>query len=592
VPGLSNETDLAWTGPSTVGSTDPDPTGSVATSGDPNDSTGGDDDDDDDDSDGDSTGETGEPQPPPRAYDLDGDGLNDTDLSVATCADDPSTTCLVVDSDITPTASVFLWNGTPECSGSLHGTPIATIGDHEGSALHEVHAAACAAVGDVAPPRLAVIDVDAGTVIASAIAPTAQIYGWIEVARDPAGLGHPILAPSYSDGAFPGGNWGTVCAYRPDLTPSPACGGDGFVATGVGAPAPYFREVGGTMQDLDGDGWEDLNLVFHQTIASVSINTLANLGATTFDVAAADEPGSPAWFHSGRNYGSHAAFTSDVGTNRLLLVGGVPVGTFADDLCNVSRFVAMLEAPAGQPGARGLAWSNYFGFSSSIFATYDPQYVSDSSQDVARLADAVDGCIHRFEDSRSTMDGEAVVVIDYFDMEAPIDYCLDEQFALYQDPAWTDEKAAAWYDCFEANVTAPGRWGMQVLRESDGAGLTGAQELYVWGWTDTVLPGGEIIYLVEQLPGVGAFDLSDREPSELQLWALVGGLFEPRASAPIAGRPRVIAAPPRPDLGQGAFSYAAELTLADRDRDGLDEIQLDDDQWIGWDNVRGSMIVK
>ena len=568
---------------------DDDTTGGKATTDDDPDSTGDDDDDDDDESSGD---ETGEPEPTSRGHDLDGDGSNDTDLSIAACPDDPAATCLIVDSDVTPTTSVLLWNGTPDCSGNLHGTPLGVLGDHEGSALHEVHAAACASADDVTPPRLAVVDVDAATVVASATAPAAQIYAWVEVARDPAGLGHPVLAPSYSDGDYPGGNWGTVCAYRPDLAASPACGGDGFVALGVGTPAPYFREVGGTMQDLDGDGWDDLNLVFHQTIASVSIATLGDLGALTFDVAAADEPGSPVWFHSGRNYGSHAAFTSDAGTNRLLIVGGAPVGTFSDDLCNVSRFLAMLEAPAGQPGARTLAWSRYYGFSSTIFATYDPQYVSDPFQDVARLADVVDDCIHRFADSRSTMDGEAVVVIDYFDMDAPISYCLDEQFALYQDPAWTDEKAEAWYECFGANVAAPGRWGMQVVRESDGVGLTGAQELYVWGWTDTVLPGGEVVYLVEQLPGVGAFDLSDREPSELQLWALVDGLFQPRASAPVAGRPKIFTAPPRPELGQGAFSYTAELTLADRDRDGLDEIQLDDDQWIGWDDVRGSMVLK
>ncbi|MEM6991270.1 MAG: hypothetical protein AAF721_12250, partial [Myxococcota bacterium] len=383
-----------------------------------------------------------------RAFDLDGDGIPDTDLAVGVCPDDAAATCLLVTSEVTPTQTVVLWGGTPTCLGGLHGSPLAVLGDFAGSALFEVSVAACQQTARaVAPPVLAVVDVDAATILGSATAPANQIYGWVETVGAPDGRRHPVLAPSYSDGENPSGNWGRLCAYRPDLPSSPECG-DGFVAMDVPLALPYFREVGGTVQDLDGDGWQDLNFIFHRTVASASIGTLGALGSVTFDVAAADEPGSPAWFHSGRNYGSHAAFTGSDGSERLLLVGGAPIGTFADDLCNVSRFVALLQAPAGNPAGRALAWSRYFGFSSTTFSTFAPQYVADPSQDVARLADVVDGCIHRFSDSRSQMDGEDVVVIDYFAMTAPIDYCLDEQYALYQEPTWTDEKADAWYTCF------------------------------------------------------------------------------------------------------------------------------------------------
>lgn len=501
---------------------------------------------------------TGEPAPA-GAFDLDADGAAETDLSLGPCTGSADLTCLLVDSPLVATTEVVLAATADQCDGNYHTTRLTLLGDHGGDGLAEVAARFCRFDGAEGPPALAVVDLAAALVTARADAPAVQDHAWSDDVRDPQGRLHPFLAPSYGDGENAAGNWGFLCVHRPDLPDAPTCG-PGFSAIPTLLAPGEFREVGGTLQDLDGDGWDDINLIYHRRQYTVSPATLTLLNNIEYDVAAATEPGSPQWFHSGRNYGTHAAVVGADAKDRLVIVGGTPVGSFTDDLCNVSRFIAVLESTPAQPATRTLAWSKYFGFSSTIFTTYDPQYAADPTQDVARLADAVDGCIHRFADSRTTMDGAEVLLVNYFAMDAPIDLCLVEQYALYQPPTWTQEKADAWYGCFAKNRTAPGVWGMQVLDERTGTGLTGSQGTYVWGWSDELLPG-ERVYLVEYLAGPGAFDLSDRAASPLQVHVLAGGLWGSRGSFPVAGRPKIVAGAPRGALGVGSYTSLSQLTL-------------------------------
>ena len=132
----------------------------------------------------------------------------------------------------------------------------------------------------------------------------------------------------------------------------------------------------------------------------------------------------------------------------------------------------------------------------------------------------LDGCIHRFSDSRTTIGDAEVVLINSFTHDAPIDSCIDEQYPLYLEPTWTQEKQDVWYGCVEANLASPGVWGMQARREDTGASVTGSGQTYVWGWSDAILPGGEIAYLVESLPAQVRFDLADVPASQLQVLAL------------------------------------------------------------------------
>lgn len=529
---------------------------------------------------------TGAPLPA-RAFDLDDDGTRDTDLAIAPCSQDAQWTCLHVQSEIVAGGEVVLAEAPDACTGTLAGTRLRLVGDHGGDGLSEVMAAHCRADR----PALAVVDAAAMTIAGSATAPPPHAYAWVDAAEDPQGKLHPLLAPSYGDGEDPNATWGYLCAYRPDLPEDMSCG-TGFIKVPLWSGAGVFREVGGTLQDLDGDGWQDVNVIYHRTQFSASIASGATLQVLEYDVAAATEPGAPKWFHSGRNYGTHAAITGGDGKPRLVIVGGTPVGSFTDDLCNVSRFVAVLAGEPGQPGSRALAWSKYFGFSSSIFKTYDPQYANDPMQDVARLADAVHGCVHRFSDSRATVDGQAAIVVNYFAMTAPVDLCLEEQFQLYIPPTWTQEKADAWYGCFAQNRKASGKWGMQALREADGGGITGSQGTYVWGWSTTLRPGDETLYLVESLPPTTLWDLSDVAPGTMQVLALVGGLWTPRGTFPIAGRPKIALVGAEGARGVGSYTAFAELTAADRDGDGLSEVALEDGTWVGWDEGSQGFVVK
>jgi len=524
------------------------------------------------------------PEPPAKtyAYDLDGDGTADTDLSVAAC---DAGTCLVVDSTVTAVTSVPLSPLANGCSGNVVGTHLRVIGDHLGGPLHEVSAVYCPA----GPPALAVVDVEAAAVVANAVAPAGIAHAWVDHPSGPDGLLYPFLAPSYGDGGGPAPTWGTVCVFKPGTSSS--CGA-GFGAA-AGTPSPTaFREVGGVLQDLDGDGFEDITLIFHTLVHTVSTASLAVLNTLQFDVAAVAEPASPKWFHSGRNYGSHAAHKGADGVLRQAIVAGAPVGTFTDYNCNVSRFVAVLASQPGAPATRTLAWSNYFGFASTIFSAYGAQWAGNPAAVVARPADVMDGCIHRFSDSRSVMDGQEVLVFNYFAQTAPVDLCLSKQYQLYVEPTWTDEKADAWYGCFASNVGAMGLWGMQVLRESDGLPLTGSQQTYVWGRTSTALPSGEAVYLVEYVLGDGRWDLADRELTPIRVQALVEGLWTERGVFPVAGRPKIRTVVPTGAVGLGSYSFIAELSEQDLDGDGVLEIELDDGAWVGWDAATQAFVIK
>lgn len=533
---------------------------------------------------------TGDP-PPARQYDLDRDEVPDTDLSLGPCLRDPLHTCLQVDSDLVASGEVLISPTVDQCDANYLGRALVQLGDHTADAVDEVSLGHCRFDGAQGPPSLVVVDVAAGTVVARADAPVAQDYAWADVVRAPGGALHPFLAPSYGDGENPAGNWGYLCIFKSPTAPGdPACGpGFRMVATPTGAGV--FREAGGTVQDLDGDAWDDIHLIYHRRIHTISPATLGVIADVEYDVAATTEPNSPQWFHSGRNYGTHSAVTGDDGQHRLTIVGGTPVGSFTDDLCNVSRFLAVLESSPAQPATRHLAWATYFGFSSTIFATYAAQYAADPMQDVARLADAVDGCIHRFSDSRTTMDGAEVLLVNYFAMDAPVDLCLHEQFDLYQPPTWTDAKADAWYTCFAKNRKSPGTWGMQVVDEATGTGLTGSQTTYVWGWSDQVAPDGERVYLVEYLPPKTLWDLSDVPPGTLQVQALAGGLWQPRGAFPVAGRPKLDLREPRGPRGAGSYTAYAELTL--HPHDGAPAgVELEDGTIVGWDPATTTYAVR
>ena len=521
----------------------------------------------------------------PTEWDLDSDGVMDTDLAIGICVGSGGGTCLVISSNLTSVVEVPIADLGDGCllgvfGSSTGGSEIRLTGDHGGDGISEVTTVHCPGDALVSRVTISVVDITTGELSGQAAAPDGAPHVHVLHPQGPNGLRHPVLAPGYGDGHY-GPPWARLCVYRPQLASDPECG-PGFSSIEIPGPPATFREAGGLVQDVDGDGWEDVHLIYHGMVWYGSIQSLASIASVEFDVALATEPASPPLFHSGRNYGSHRGFVSGEGEPRTLIVGGAPLGSFEDTNCNVSRFVAMLAQDGMVPETRHLAWSRYYGFASTIFDTYDPFYDTNPAGDVVRPADVMDGCVHRFSDSLTIMEGVPAVLINYFDQQAPHDLCLEEQWALYQVPVWTDAKADAWYSCFAANVASSGVWGMQLLRVSDGHPLTGGQGHYVWGWSDALLPGGEVVYLLEMLPGEGRFDLADRAPSPLQAFALVNGIWSSRGVFPVEGRPLMKSTQAIDSLGVGSMTYISELTVADADGDGIQEVALEDGSWIEW----------
>ncbi|HZO17045.1 MAG TPA: hypothetical protein VFB62_27400, partial [Polyangiaceae bacterium] len=180
-------------------------------------------------------------------------------------------------------------------------------------------------------------------------------------------------------------------------------------------------------------------------------------------------------------------------------------------------------------------------------------------------------------------DGEEAVLFNVFDAPTPVDACLVEQYALYIEPAWTPAKSDAWYACAAKNAGTLGTWGMQARRRSDGASITGSLQTYVWGWSDQLLPSGEVAYLVETLPTLVRFDRADVPDTALTVMTLVNGLWQSIGVLPVAGPPKIVLEAARGANGVGSSTGLAELSLRDADDDGIAELELTGGQWIEYD---------
>lgn len=525
------------------------------------------------------------PSAPTYSFDLNGNGTNDTSLTLGPCSAAPDSTCLLVTSTVTPNKEVLISPNRNVCEGNVTGRRLEVIGDHVNDPLQEVAVLYCEQRGVGTPPALAIVDVSAGRVVARAVAPAGQRHSFSDYPRDPDGKRYPFLAPSFGDGdtTFYGQTvWGYLCLYKPDRPSDEKCG-NGFTAVNTVPKEPFFREVGGYLQDLDGDGWEDITLLFHKLVYTISTRTAAVIAATEYDVAIATEPNSPKWFHDGRNYGTHSAFTGPDGKLRALIVSGMPVGGFNNVMCNVSWFVATLESVPGRPDTRTLGWSRYYGFNATTFSEVASAYAENPSVKVARPADFQNGCIHAFSDARSVMDREHVVIFNVFRQDVPVKTCIKEQYQLYLEPRWTPDKQRAWHECSTANLKSRGMWNVQVLRERDGVPLFSSPNVYIWGSSKDLLPSGETVYLVEPLPQPTVpFDLQQHEPAPLRVRTLVNGQWSEQGALPVVGRPRIRQVWGDGSRGYGSYTYFAELTLEDIDGDGVKDLQMADGTWVGY----------
>jgi hypothetical protein len=511
------------------------------------------------------------------------------------------------------------------------------IGDHTGDGIPEVAVhfvqrtpATTACAYPLEYPVLVVIDPVTAKVIARAAPPIGSlcatvptyenprhtippIRAYADYAAGPHARLYPFLAPPYGDGdpVYTSGRWGYTCVFHPGAGPTDC--GIGFAKIAeLGKPTSKglfpFREAGGLVFDVDRDGWDEILLIYHYTLQVISVRAVAAVDTVSFNVAHAEHPKervtSATWLgiapvserlkhlHSGRNFAIFSAFADTRGA-RITAVAGSPVGAFDEYMCNVSRFAAALATD--DSGRLGLAWSVYYGFQSSTFSRFDPDLAA--APPVDRLGDFTNGCIHRFSDARTVLDGRGVVLIDVFHTAADADRCLPEQYALYLPPAtnWGDAKYEAWLACAKRSRDTAGDWTVEALDARTGELVASVPRSYVWGWSDRVLPGGRPIYVVESWTDRAGFDLDRRtEPRALHLAAFDHGHWTDIAAFPAgAARPLVRAVQPHGPIGTGAFTTLAELSFADRDGDGLVDIELMDHTWIGYDaRAPGTLSVK
>ena len=584
---------------------------------------------------------------PTHSVDLDGDGTAETTVRVGSCGE--SAVCLqVLKSPLMSTRAIPLGSPSYRLNAQNFGSEIAAIGNHAGGPLAEVavlynrvkHA-----------PAIAVVDVEAGQIVSWAVAPDAGLpagsqrqiyrrsYGDVVLDRSSRRL-YPFLAPGHEDGPYLADTartanvsanaysvWGYMCVLAASgaIKGDGPCEGRGFVRINT-APldtlrgARWSREFGAYLQDLDGDGWDDINVLFKTAVVTYSLRQATRLTTTVFDVAPAS--GRLHLFHGGRLRGSVSAGDAENGKLRTVMLAGVPVGAFSDYNCNVSRYVGVLESAVGRPESRRLSWVHYLGFTSNSFERLDPKYRAHPEDVLTRPGDFLNHCVHRFSDGRSAWGGRRIIMFNSFQDSSPRAWCVKEQYAWHvtqvtHQTAEERDAFKAWLGCYGLLPTrVRGRWSTVALDEETGRTLLTASDTYVWGRSTTVLPDRTPVYVVEDLPtgsdtefsfaanlsyrevataaGVDRLEIgsSPKPPREGRIAVLDdAGRFKTLYSLPSAQRPRI-----RSERGGGSRAGLpagyAELTAEDIDGDGKADILLEDGSWVGISPGTGQFAVK
>jgi hypothetical protein len=464
-----------------------------------------------------------------------------------------------------------------------------------------------------ARPWLSIIDLNTGIQIAHAASQTGYTLDttWFDYILGPHGEKYPFLAPGahYLDprhtsatktyGSFP--QWDYLCIFDPSYITKndPACDA-GFKHYSTSFEAARFRHAGGWVEDVDGDGWGDINLPYLQYILTISGKTGQLLGLSHLDVAARSEPKSPRFFHGGRFYGTFASFRDPpTGARYVLIADGEAVGRFVDPYCGVSRYFAVAQ---WQDYHLELKWSDYLSFAKTSFR---PPYRSITKY--SRLGDDLNKCVHRFGTSLEWLSGKPYVIFNLFTKADPRPDCQEELLA--EQASHFDATASAPYEkvCVKQKVwLVPGHWSVEILDAQTGASVKHYPNLYVWGEAPSVVANQSNILLAQRMTSNGGevrFDQTARLIDSFALVRLVSG--------PALTSVATLAAPPSPPQitpqisnivgnyygsyppGVGSsFEGIAKLTLRDIDGDGLNDIELRNGQWIGWSSAEGKLVVK
>ncbi len=432
--------------------------------------------------------------------------------------------------------------------------PFRSIGDYTGDGREEAYFLYCNQSG---VRTMFIVDFATQSIIGQNTVSSefAAFPVFVESVKDPQGRLHPYMANGYGDT----GAWGYLCVYQPGASPN-GCGA-GFVRISTKPTklplheSNIFREVGGFAQDIDHDGWEDINLMYHFGIITVSVPAQIIINETYYDVALPDEPNSPKWFHSGRNYGLHQSFSYN-NTDYNLIIGGISVGTYhsdpamgvSDAMCNVSRFVSLL---GGNSSSRSLLWSDYLGFHSNIFRSVEEGTVD-------RLGDFQNGCIHYFNKQIFDIGGKKLIAYNIFGEAAQIDQCIPEQKGFYEG------NPTPWYTCMVKNMKSTGRWTLVVKDLLTGVDVARFPNYYVLGWSDQLIAGKNTAFAAMKLPSSSKypFDLDLIAEKKYIAFTLSSALqMESEMDIPSGATPTLNYMSVRGPVGVGANSGVPVLVL-------------------------------
>jgi hypothetical protein len=577
--------------------------------------------------------------------DLDLDGTMDTNLSTGTCASSSSHWCILLDSKLSGAPKEILVRPKTRQSGNdacrskplyeiQFNRPIA-IGKHSGGKYQDISLffnlpEKCVDSSVYYRPLIGVYSASTQKLIATSQSPVllTDYYSyfmsglssaWVNpaetgVVRGPDGRFYPYILPGYGDSNQhgPGATYGFMCIFQVNASGDPGYCGKGFTPV-ITQPSPnYFREAGTYVGDLDGDNWEDITVLFHSQVLTISVGKVMNgqtpssATVTSYNVSEADIPqsapnGSLGLFHSGRNYGYHSLIRGNDGKMRSVMVGGSPVGDH-NPFCNVSRFTAVLESSPGNLAGRRLAWSHYFGFNSNIFAS-----TKSSQPNVAREGDFANGCLHVYENGLTKDAGNVRIHFNYFE-SARRGLCVAEQYLLYLTN-WSPAANSGWQSCLTAQTEAsPGSWNWRLEDTVTGAGVTGSPNTYVWGVNDRIFPGQQPFYVLEALPANVKFRFVDQNldpAAPLRAQNLVNNLWSrsyalPRATKRL--RPILVRTTPVRSIAADDQPFVT-MSLKDVDGDGLLDFQVTDGdpavrtsketlRWVGYSRAQDKLVIK
>jgi hypothetical protein len=527
--------------------------------------------------------------------DLDDDGVDDSTLTVSRCPspDGGTEACFSVRSTAFP-ALTSVPIDVPAGVVPLV-IDIASIGRHFPGPIATI-AVLFRDSKSQAPVSMHVVDPNANAVVARMTGPAnvaaAGVYhGRL---RGPERRKYPFLMGGFAsvDSLSSNPGWVHVCRFDPGsrhATPPPEsfCG-RGFRAGSVlvrreelgdtqGIWGPhYIRFQGGVLDDLDGDGWDDITYPTSWVLKSISGRTLDTLKANAFNPSAQTEPNAQlAGFHDGRIYAGLTSFDDASRAKKRLLVAATNgVGMFNDPHCAVSRYIAMFESNARDPSSRRLAWSQYIGFSGSVYVLPPVSY-----QLVVRMENRTDKCPHRFGNALVEYGGGHAVAYSVFQaVPETLRLCYKEGYEVAFEQAAPQGLTA----CLDGTLKARGAWSLVVLDAATGHPQTIAPGTYAWGASRDVVRGQGQVLVVEPNVGSVVYDRTGHTTTRLALSTLNGrGGLVTHATCDVQAPPRIAYASTLEGPAGASHAGVSTLVLEDVDNDGLLDFQTADGHWYG-----------